>query len=442
MVLRRAALAQRVAAKREARKGMRKKVSNTDDSESTSSSTTYQAKKIFERAGPSRLQYEAAVKCILLNINRVATHAPLSHKTAEPPTKTSGRRLKIPVRQHLTALSAGDLRKRDRERRSIEQLASRGFLRPSARKRTSDWTINRLRRLLGLAPILSLKQALGQPQDALIVAVDTECESHGLKLHVVELGVTILDTRDIAFEPPGDGAQNWIAKTKSYHWVVDATRRRLNDRMHSGLFAQSVLASAENVRSEFLSLIRNASALPNTGETSTKSRDVFLVGHSIANDVLNLHQTPGLALKLTSGASPMLGFCLARTLDTRELALEAIQYGARMISLRLGMLVNWLGVDPQYADGKNVVGTHNAANDAAYTMMAFLMLAVRWNEITQAHFKSGPLQIAKEANRSPQTGIGTYQDYLRRLLRRFWLSVSRRLTWRHYKRFFKRLVTR
>jgi len=48
---------------------------------------------------------------------------------------------------------------------------------------------------------------------------------------------------------------------------------------------------------------------------------------------------------------------------------------------KLGKLVNWLGVPSQFRSGSTVVGCHNAGNDAAYTMMALLIMAVNWEHI-------------------------------------------------------------
>jgi len=52
-----------------------------------------------------------------------------------------------------------------------------------------------------------------------------------------------------------------------------------------------------------------------------------------------------------------------------------------MNSAKLGKLVNWLGIHHQYQQDGSSIGCHNAGNDAAYTMMALLIYAVRWESL-------------------------------------------------------------
>jgi hypothetical protein len=66
--------------------------------------------------------------------------------------------------------------------------------------------------------------------------------------------------------------------------------------------------------------------------------------------------------------------------DTFMLTDSAIRQGAEIKSARLGRLVSWLGVHPQYKQNDIVLGCHNAGNDAAYTMMTLLMYAMRWEK--------------------------------------------------------------
>lgn len=222
-----------------------------------------------------------------------------------------------------------------------------------------------------------------RPKDALIVSIDTESERHGLKEHAVEIGVTILDTRDIYDVKPGPFARDWIDKTKTYHYVVDKTRRPVG-RMRACFFAKDFFGSPASVRTRLVDTVKQH--FHNQGSADRK---LILVGHSVLGDVRELRHCPDMQLDLTTNLTPEIP--ISMIFDTVTLAHQAIIAGAYIPSRRLGKLVNWLGVHPQFRRGRGVLGWHNAGNDAAYTMMALLMLAVNWGHILQPgyEFKSG-----------------------------------------------------
>lgn len=221
------------------------------------------------------------------------------------------------------------------------------------------------------------------PLDALLVCIDTESERHGLKDHVVEIGITFLDTRDIANTRPGAFARDWIDRMKTYHYVVDKTRKPVL-RMRGCFFAEDYFGNAAEVRKLLLSKIREHFQV-----TSSANRKLILVGHSLANDLRLFRGCPDMQLVFTTRMTSEIPVAMA--FDTTQLALEARKYGAEIPSMRLGTLVNWLGVHPQYRRGWSVIGWHNAGNDAAYTMMALLMLAVNWGHVVMPGYgvKSG-----------------------------------------------------
>jgi len=244
-------------------------------------------------------------------------------------------------------------------------------------------SIEQLRDLLGLPPSFTTHHVHANatlPQDALIVSFDTEWERHGLKDHVVEIGVTILDTRDIINVAPGPFAYNWISETKTYHYVVDVTRRP-SDRMRACLFGDDMFADVSAVKRDIVSVLQQAAHPPYQPNriTGHGPRKVILVGHSVHADLLQLYRSPGLELDLCSKdvflTKPAMVF------DTFMLTDDAIRQGAEIKSARLGRLVSWLGVHPQYKQNDSVLNCHNAGNDAAYTMMALLMYAMRWEKI-------------------------------------------------------------
>jgi hypothetical protein len=254
----------------------------------------------------------------------------------------------------------------------------------SSIKHSDYGTIENLRDLLGLplpytSHSVSTTSAL--PEDALIVSFDTETEIHGGRDHVVEIGVTVLDTRDIIDTAPGPFALDWIAKAKTYHYVVDITRRS-RDRMRSCYFSDDVFADVSSIRSHLLETLQRLANPPYDPDQKVGCgpRKVVLVGHSGWGDLDQMRQSPGLELDLFSEEAfltkPTMAF------DTWMFTDTAIQQGVVIPSARLGRLASWLGIPQQYRqDNGSSIGCHNAGNDAAYTMMALLIYAVRWESI-------------------------------------------------------------
>ena len=224
-----------------------------------------------------------------------------------------------------------------------------------------------------------------QPADALIASIDTETERHGLKDHIVEIGLTILDTRSIYAANPGPFAHAWLAKTKTYHYVLDKTRRPVN-RMRSCFFAPDYFGSAADVRRLLLNKLTKHFHGQGQGAAHRK---LILVGHGLASDLNLLRRCPDMQLDISTNLTPEIP--ISMVFDTATLAHEAKIAGAEVPAKRLGNLVNWLGVHPQFRRGSSVIGWHNAGNDAAYTMMALLMLAVNWGHVVRPGYgvKSG-----------------------------------------------------
>jgi hypothetical protein len=254
----------------------------------------------------------------------------------------------------------------------------------SSLKHSDYGTIEDLRDLLGLPPPYTSCRVSTTPamsEDALIVSFDTETEIHGGRDHVVEIGVTVLDTRDIIDTAPGPFALDWIAKAKTYHYVVDIAHRP-RTRMRSCHFSDDMFADTSSIRSHFVKLLQGLTNPPYdpSQKIGRGPRKVVLVGHSGWVDFDQLRQSPGFELDLFGSEAfltkPTIAF------DTWMFTDTAIQQGVVIPSARLGRLATWLGIPVQYRqDNGNSIGCHNAGNDAAYTMMALLIYAVRWETI-------------------------------------------------------------
>jgi hypothetical protein len=250
----------------------------------------------------------------------------------------------------------------------------------------SDYgTIEDLRKVLGLPPPYAshrVSNTSALPEDALIVSFDTESEIHGGRDLVVEIGVTVLDTRDIIDTAPGPFALDWSAKTKTLHYVVDTTHRP-RSRTRSCYFSDDIFADVSSIRSHLLGELQKLADPPyDTSQmVGYGPRKVVLVGHSGWYDLDRMRTSPGLELDLF-GREAFLSKPTT-VFDTWVLTDTAIRQGAAIPSAKLGRLVAWLGIDQKYRqDNGSSIGCHNAGNDSAYTMMALLIYAVRWETIT------------------------------------------------------------
>lgn len=218
------------------------------------------------------------------------------------------------------------------------------------------------------------------PADALIVSIDTEFEPHRLQEKVVEVGMTVLDTRDIYNTEAGPFASNWFEKTRTYHYVMDKTRRPAQ-RVRGCLFGNGHLGSPDRVVAEIVdTLLRHYHGPPASHSThNAAERKLIFIGHSLEQDVSILRSCRDTQLDITTRLTPEVP--ISAFFDTYLLAQKAKIAGAQIPEFSLSSLLNWLGVPLQYRRGAQVAGWHNAGNDAAYTMMAALIMAVNWEHI-------------------------------------------------------------
>ncbi|KAM0722470.1 hypothetical protein Q7P37_001911 [Cladosporium fusiforme] len=168
----------------------------------------------------------------------------------------------LPVKARV--IGCQDLTDAVLERRAA-RLALRRAKSHASKLNPEDYgSVKQLRDLLGLPPLYAshnVDSANAIPQDALLVSFDTEWERRGLVEHVVEIGITLLDTRDIANTSPGPYARDWISKAKTYHYVVDLTRRP-TDRMRACYFSDDMFADLSTIKQDLLSILQQSTHPP------------------------------------------------------------------------------------------------------------------------------------------------------------------------------------
>ncbi|PNH42073.1 hypothetical protein VD0004_g5173 [Verticillium dahliae] len=205
--------------------------------------------------------------------------------------------------------------------------------------------IRSVQRMLGLRPVagvsarqVDIEQVIPHDRelDAVFAAVDIEVaeESHSV---ILEVGISILDTREVVNVPPGINAQNWSSLIEYHHLLVETPRLgELTGRVRA-LLAQYTAAPASN--------------------PMQRNRTLILVGHDIAADLNYLQD-----IDVNPGQLPGFLGC-ADTKDMHQ-AWRSCPSGCN-----LGAVCGDLEIPTR--------NLHNAGNDAAYTLQAMLALAVR-----------------------------------------------------------------
>ncbi|KAK4550736.1 hypothetical protein LTR36_000315 [Oleoguttula mirabilis] len=255
------------------------------------------------------------------------------------------------------------------------------------RERPNFASIEALRAILGVGPH---SDATGR--DVVLIAIDTESEPSSFGSRVAEIGVATLRVRDVLGVAPGGHLGNWIAKMSHHHIVLDFARKP-KQRMAGSLFGRSQSLTATDAHAALRSILRSCTTdKVNAAQTDQQpasehspALDAILVGQGIRSDIIAL-AGPGVQLDVYD--PNVMGVQFKTTFDTTALTATAIQRGAQIPSAKLGPLVAHLGVEPKFIEKTRrrtvtVVGTHNASNDAAYTMMALLFYATRWEEIIE-----------------------------------------------------------
>jgi hypothetical protein len=206
-------------------------------------------------------------------------------------------------------------------------------------------------------------------EDAVLIAIDVESYEHAHNI-ITEVGIAILDTRDIVDLPPGDYGQNWFSKIKAQHLRIKEHENCINRTYVSGCpdrfnFGKSLFVSLDNAPRIVQELFNVSSfsqpATMSKGETlpagsQATSRPVILVGHDPDGDIKYLE---------VLGYNVYMHPSLREVLDTQQIY-QALKAGANAPSL--GNLLRELSIFPR--------NLHNAGNDAVYTMQALIGMVV------------------------------------------------------------------
>ncbi|KAI5253058.1 hypothetical protein E4T42_03050 [Aureobasidium subglaciale] len=227
--------------------------------------------------------------------------------------------------------------------------------------------------LLAIQHILGLKNATDdsvkiKPKDLerlerlkaaepVFVCVDLEAYEFAQD-KITEVGVSILDSRDIVGTDAGTDGTAWLSKIKTRHMIIKEYKHLVNKRFVHGCpdkfnFGKSETVSLRNIHQTLTQLFDDPS--PRSSRPSDSgSRRLILVGHGLSNDTAYLNK-----LKF----APHARGNIIQDVDTQKFV------GSKKQTVGLNKLMLGLGVEAE--------NLHNAGNDAAYTLQALVLMTVQ-----------------------------------------------------------------
>lgn len=199
-------------------------------------------------------------------------------------------------------------------------------------------------------------------KEPIFISVDMECNER-CHSQVTEVGISVLDTRDLVGVPPGENCNYWRRLIQSRHLRVREHGHIVNRDFVPGCPKDFQFGSSEWVDLARLEdTVRACFQAPSEAEGG--ERTLILVGHSTGMEEAYLRKL-GVPL-LREGGTPFF----ADVVDTAEF-FKVIQGETSIRSL--GAVLLELGIEGWYL--------HNGGNDARYAMEAMLGMMWRWGGV-------------------------------------------------------------
>ncbi|KAL2354625.1 hypothetical protein BJ546DRAFT_821766, partial [Cryomyces antarcticus] len=198
--------------------------------------------------------------------------------------------------------------------------------------------------------------------EPIIISIDIEAYEKPPR-PITEIGISTLDTRDLIGVAPGNNCEAWFALVRTRHFRIAEHAHLRNGDFVAGCpdkyeFGKSEFIAQRDAPSKIAECFRppySCDVAPSTREP--ERRRVILLGHDVGQDISYLR---------SMGYNPLNLDNLLELLDTasmfRAMAREPSPRSLTHILYTFG-IVGW--------------NLHNAGNDAAYTMHAFLGIALR-----------------------------------------------------------------
>lgn len=195
--------------------------------------------------------------------------------------------------------------------------------------------------------------------DSYAVLISVDCEAFEfVPEYITEIGVSILDTRDIIGVEPGLEGENWVCKIRSRHFRTKEHKHRRNKRHVQGCPDNFSFGQSEWIaQGEAAEVLRQCFRQPltATGTSSSNPCNVIFVGHNAAADEQYLAE---VHFDLSKEAVDVI--------DSEAMAMAIFRETHRS---SLGTLLLRYGINGEYF--------HNAGNDANYTLHLAIAMALR-----------------------------------------------------------------
>ncbi|KAI1170734.1 hypothetical protein F4777DRAFT_591732 [Nemania sp. FL0916] len=238
----------------------------------------------------------------------------------------------------------------------------------SKRQKECGRMIKRVQRYLGLRQAFSLmssgslvatnwnvlKPAPFESKETVrFVCVDVEADELAAKV-ITEIGLAILDTKDIAHLAPGEGGQNWFSRIKAYHLRVEEHKHVVNSKYVQGCpnsfnFGRSVIVPQQDIYKALCEIVGD--------QSSSDQRPIIIVGHDVRQDLNSLK---------------LMGYNVWNVPQIVD------EVDTKSMFQRMTRNKNGRGLEKVCAD-LGIFGQdwHNGGNDAVYTLRAMIAMAVK-----------------------------------------------------------------
>ncbi|KAF2810835.1 uncharacterized protein BDZ99DRAFT_362518, partial [Mytilinidion resinicola] len=207
-----------------------------------------------------------------------------------------------------------------------------------------------------------------------IIAID--CEWHVYEpRELTEIGIAMLDTRDIQGVDPGKHGENWLNKIWFYHLRIREHGHLIN-RWHcigspfDFHWGTTKWVTKPEARAALIECF--SERLDPYARDSEPCPAVF-VGHDVRGDLESLNQHLGFNADSIGS--------VVTTLDTQTMANACGIRSGVGPTINLGLLCNKLGIT-------ETPHLHNAGNDAAYTLIYAVLMVLPQEELNSAEGKS------------------------------------------------------
>ncbi|TKA26874.1 hypothetical protein B0A50_04320 [Salinomyces thailandicus] len=231
---------------------------------------------------------------------------------------------------------------------------------PDVANQASQQQLRAVQQMLGLMPDSTSKRPL---PDVVFICIDCEAFEHS-QSQITEIGVAVLDTRDLTGLSGSDEMVTWFAKMKYAHYRPVEYSHLRNNNFIKGCpeqfnFGPTTWVKLADVKHVLRRAFFDPSKLDQAGLLDTpvgdKARRVVYVAHGASSDTAYMKQ---VGFNLAADAN------VAKTIDT-----QTIYGGSKKHPVGLHRMLLSLNIEP--------TNLHNAGNDAAYTLQAMVSMALK-----------------------------------------------------------------